>query len=245
VDADAEFDAAFRRQAGVALDQAVLHFDSAAHGVDDTPELDETAIAGALEDTAVVHSDGRINEIAAQRPEPGQRPVLVGPGEPAVADHIGGQDRRDLSGLAQWRAPLPLCRLAQRPGKRPSNSIWFDSGDEESAPKLLADRPLWVELRRLTAHRMSGFASCCPKAARPLSAKSRLRLWQECAPYCHSAALACFLKADITSARAFDHHEVNSGRGLGDEVGVERLPGVNAAGADGIRAPFAIGLGLR
>ena len=48
VNADAEFDAALRRQAGVALDEAVLHFDRAAHGVDHAAELDENAIAGAL-----------------------------------------------------------------------------------------------------------------------------------------------------------------------------------------------------
>ena len=35
------------RQAGVALDHAVLHLDRAAHRVDDAAELDEIAVAGA------------------------------------------------------------------------------------------------------------------------------------------------------------------------------------------------------
>ena len=63
------------------------------------------AVAGALDDAAVMHGDRRVDQIAAQRPEPRQNAILVGPREPAVADHVRGQDRRDLSGLAQWRAP--------------------------------------------------------------------------------------------------------------------------------------------
>jgi hypothetical protein len=34
MDADPEFDAALGRHAGVALDEAVLHLDRAAHGID-------------------------------------------------------------------------------------------------------------------------------------------------------------------------------------------------------------------
>ena len=100
MDADAELDAALGRQAGVALDHAVLHFDGAAHGVDDAAELDEAAVAGALDHAAVVHGDGRIDQIAAQRPQPRQDAIFVGAGEPAVADHIGDQDRRDFPRLA-------------------------------------------------------------------------------------------------------------------------------------------------
>ena len=42
MDADAKLDAALGRQAGIALDHAVLHFDGAAHRVDDAAELDES-----------------------------------------------------------------------------------------------------------------------------------------------------------------------------------------------------------
>jgi len=65
-DADPEFDAAFRRHASVALDEAVLHLDSAAHVVDHAAELDEAAVAGALDDAPVVGVDGGIDQIAAQ-----------------------------------------------------------------------------------------------------------------------------------------------------------------------------------
>ena len=52
---------------GVALDHGVLHFDGAAHRVDDAAKLDDAAIAGALDDAAMMHGDGRIDQIAAQR----------------------------------------------------------------------------------------------------------------------------------------------------------------------------------
>ena len=99
MDADAELDAALRRQAGIALDHAVLHLDRAAHGVDHAAELDDAAVAGALDDAAMVHGDGGIDQIAAQRPEPRQGAILVRARQPAVADHVGDQNRRDFPGL--------------------------------------------------------------------------------------------------------------------------------------------------
>ena len=59
MNADAELDAALLRHAGVALDHAVLHFDRAAHGVDHAAELDDSAVAGALDDAPVMRGDGR------------------------------------------------------------------------------------------------------------------------------------------------------------------------------------------
>ena len=99
MNADAELDAALRRQAGVALDQAVLHLDGAAHRVDHAAELDEIAVPGALDDAPVMRVDGGIDQIAPQPPEPRQRAILVRAREPAVADNISDQDRRDLPGL--------------------------------------------------------------------------------------------------------------------------------------------------
>ena len=66
MNADAELDAALGRQARVALDEAVLHFDRAAHRVDHAAELDETAVAGALDDAPVMRVDGGIDQIAPQ-----------------------------------------------------------------------------------------------------------------------------------------------------------------------------------
>ena len=68
MNADAELDAPFGRQAGVALDHAALDFDGAAHRVDHTAEFDDRAVAGALDDAPAMCGDRRVDEIAAQSP---------------------------------------------------------------------------------------------------------------------------------------------------------------------------------
>ena len=72
MNADAELDAALGRHAGVALDEAVLHLDRAAHRVDHAAELDEAAVAGALDNAPAMGGDGGVDQIAAQPPEPRQ-----------------------------------------------------------------------------------------------------------------------------------------------------------------------------
>ena len=108
VNANAEDDASVLRQAGVALDHGVLHFDGAAHGVDHAAEFDQSSIAGALYDTTVMHGDRRVDEIAAERPEAGKSAILVRAGEPAETDDVGSQDRRKFAGFGH-RAPF--CRF--------------------------------------------------------------------------------------------------------------------------------------
>jgi hypothetical protein len=66
-----------------------MDFNGAVHCVDDAAELDDAAIAGALDDRAMMHGDGRIDQIASERPQPRQNPVLVGSGEPQIADDVG------------------------------------------------------------------------------------------------------------------------------------------------------------
>jgi hypothetical protein len=65
VNADAKHDAALRRQPGVALNEAVLHLDGAAHRVDHAAKLEEAAVAGAFDDTPAMRGDGGIDQIAA------------------------------------------------------------------------------------------------------------------------------------------------------------------------------------
>jgi hypothetical protein len=43
----------------------------------------------ALDDAAVVHGDGRIDQVASERPQPRQNPILVRSGKPRIADDIG------------------------------------------------------------------------------------------------------------------------------------------------------------
>ena len=78
-----------RRQTGVALDEAVLHFDRAAHRVDHASEFDDRAVACALDDAPMMGGDGGVDQIATQSPEARQGAILVGSGEPRIADHVG------------------------------------------------------------------------------------------------------------------------------------------------------------
>jgi hypothetical protein len=58
--------------------------------------------------------DGGVDQVAAQRPEPRECSLLVDAGQPAVADDIGDQNRRELPGLAHC-GPLAVARLARMP----------------------------------------------------------------------------------------------------------------------------------
>ena len=90
MNADTEFDLAIGRHACVALDHRVLHLDGATHRVDHAAKLDQSAVAGALDDAPVVDRDRRIDQIAAQRAQPGERSIFVRAGQSAESDHVGG-----------------------------------------------------------------------------------------------------------------------------------------------------------
>jgi len=66
VNTNAEFDPALGWQAGIALDHAVLHFDGAAHGIDDAPEFDQSTVPGSLHDAAVMHGRSCIDRLSRQ-----------------------------------------------------------------------------------------------------------------------------------------------------------------------------------
>ena len=100
MNADAKLDATFGRQPSVALDHAGLHLKRAAHGVDHAAELDDRAVSGALDDVAVMGGDRRVDEVAAETAKTHERALLIGAGEPAIADDVRNQNRRELPGLA-------------------------------------------------------------------------------------------------------------------------------------------------
>ena len=54
IDAHAEFDPASGWHGGIAGDHFALHLDGAAHGVNDTGELDQKPVTGCLHDAATV-----------------------------------------------------------------------------------------------------------------------------------------------------------------------------------------------
>ena len=81
----------------VAIDHAGLDRDGAAHGLDRAGEIDQQAVAGALDDTSPVRGDVRLDQFAEMRLEPAQRAFLVVAHEPAVADDVSRQDRGELA----------------------------------------------------------------------------------------------------------------------------------------------------
>src|SRR5208337_2774810 len=98
---------------GVALDHGVLQFDGAADRIDYAAEFDDAAVAGALDDPAVIDGDRRFDQIAAKGSKPGEDAIFVCAGEPAVADDVGHQNRRKFPGLGHCTA-LRYSRVAWR-----------------------------------------------------------------------------------------------------------------------------------
>jgi hypothetical protein len=113
MDGHAELDASLGRQAGVALDNAVLHLDRAAHRVGHAAKFDQAAIPGPLDDAAMMGGDGGVDEIAAEAAKTRERALLMCANEPAVADYVCDQDRREFPGLAHSSAS-PAFRTPSR-----------------------------------------------------------------------------------------------------------------------------------
>ncbi len=117
MNADAELDLPVDRDACVALGHAGLHLDRAAHGIDHAAELDQRAVAGALHHAAMVGRDGGIDQVAAQGAQPRQGAFFLGAGEPAVADHVRRQDRRQFARAAHSRPRSGIMPYAHGSGK--------------------------------------------------------------------------------------------------------------------------------
>ena len=90
----------FRRDPCVALDHGVCT--SMAHRTASTTLRNSmiAAVAGALDDAAMVDRDRGVKQIAAERPQSRESAFFVRPGKPAIADDVGTKDRRKLPGLA-------------------------------------------------------------------------------------------------------------------------------------------------
>src|SRR5262245_25890692 len=92
MNADAKFDPPFSRQAGISLDHAVLDFNRTANSVDHAAELDDEPISHAFHDASVVYRYSRIDQVAAERPQPRQRAILVCTSKTAITDNIGSKE---------------------------------------------------------------------------------------------------------------------------------------------------------
>ena len=78
--------------AGRALDG-----ERAVDGVDDAAEFHQRAVADQLDDAAVVGGDRGIEDRFAVPLQRGERAGLVGAHHARIADHVGGEDRRELT----------------------------------------------------------------------------------------------------------------------------------------------------
>ena len=92
IDADAQHDAPIRRVIFVRGGHGLLQLDRAFDGVDGAAELDEHAIADSLEDAALMAGDERLHHLAPPHLQFRQRGCFVPLHEPAVADHVRGQN---------------------------------------------------------------------------------------------------------------------------------------------------------
>jgi hypothetical protein len=59
-------------------------------------------VAGGLDDAAAMLGDLWVNNLGAERLEPGQSPFLVGFDQARTARYIGGEDRREPTFDATW-----------------------------------------------------------------------------------------------------------------------------------------------
>ncbi len=66
--------------------------------------------------------DGRVDQVTAQAAQPRKRPILVGGGEPAIADDVGYENRCELPGLAH--CVPPRGNIAQLPMRERSIREW-------------------------------------------------------------------------------------------------------------------------
>ena len=120
--------------------------------VDHAAELDEAAVAGALDHTTMVHGDGRINQIAGQRPE---------------SRHDRGMDFRanlvaQIAALKAENADLRAQLAAATKGRSErADAAWRSTLHEA---KRLVREPNW-EWHRLAAAEMAAEARA--RAAKP------------------------------------------------------------------------------
>jgi hypothetical protein len=66
------------------LKRKTMDFDGAVHRVNNAPELDNCAVAGALDDPAMMHGNGWIDLVAKERAEPRENSILVGSSKPRM-----------------------------------------------------------------------------------------------------------------------------------------------------------------
>jgi hypothetical protein len=112
VDANAERDAPALRDGRFALGDSLLNRDRAFDGIDRARELDQRSVAHQLDHAAAVLGDQRLDELRAQRLQARDRAGFVLADQPAVADRVRGQNRRELAFRARSHGTPPVFAAA-------------------------------------------------------------------------------------------------------------------------------------
>src|SRR3984893_7222795 len=154
VDAHAELDPMRLRQFGIPRDHGALHFEGAAHGVDDTAEFDESAVSGALDDPATMLADLRRDDLAPIAQQTPMRAFLVAAHQMRIADDVCDKDRRQPALEARMtgrsKAPPQLGRQGRQPLNEDGPAPGQHSGDPGFAylrPQLLQHDPASFDRR--------------------------------------------------------------------------------------------------
>jgi len=87
----------------------VLDFAGAAHRVDDAGEFRQHAVAGGLDDPAVMLADLRLEQFDETGLEALMRAFLIGTHQAGIAHHIGGEDRGETAGCSH-SSGIPALR---------------------------------------------------------------------------------------------------------------------------------------
>jgi hypothetical protein len=93
VDPEPEPELLLLRELAISLGDPFLDIDRALDRIDRARELGEYPIAGRLDDTSMVLSKRAFDQCGPKLLETGVRALLVHLHEPAITDHVGGQDR--------------------------------------------------------------------------------------------------------------------------------------------------------
>src|SRR5262249_50390037 len=115
--------------------------------------LDEDAVPSGLHDPTMAARNGRVGEFLADGLQRPQGPHLVSAHQPAIADHIAGEDRGkpSLNGrlLCHGRRPHRSCLSLSRAGAETSCSLPLRNFEFERCsrqPFLSANREHFVQL---------------------------------------------------------------------------------------------------
>ena len=142
---------------------------STAQSIDGAGKFHQHAVAGGLDDAAMVLGDFRIEELATQRLQAFERAFLVHPHQPRIAGDIGGEDGSettdgghlglalvDASRLTETPGVVPFCyRSRQRLCSTPQNRDAKLGGGLPQIPVERGEREA-VTLRKLEISRVIG-----------------------------------------------------------------------------------------